>query len=133
MTETFKNVKVGDKVYSIGCGNGTVESVTGINYDYHFRVEFKMKRNDSKIIIPYTIDGKMDAFNEIADLYWGKPEIIAPGKPKKMVKVEENVWINCYKRRPKSIHLTEAEANSRRLYLHTDPIPGILTYEIEES
>ena len=73
--EMFSDAKVGDKVYCLKHGWGTI---TGLSPDDLCPIEFKSDRG-----IPdyYTDTGRRLPIDAEPTLYWGKPEIIAPPKP----------------------------------------------------
>jgi len=70
MKRTFKNVKPGQKVWSLKLGKGTVSEL-GVNT---FCVEFS--RSSRFTHIHYTYNGKTHVTDKTPDLYWDKPVII---------------------------------------------------------
>lgn len=81
----FSKARVGDKVYSLLNGLGTVVSVNG-GVKYPIQVEFV------SVTHAYTFDGLLTKDHVTPDLYWSKPEIIEPPAPKRMKTVETERW-----------------------------------------
>lgn len=79
MTTTFEEVKIGDRVYSLRFGWGTIKN---ISIDI-FYIVFDNGKADYYKYNGYLID---QSITEFQDLYWDIPEIIAPEKPKQLVK-----------------------------------------------
>lgn len=79
--------KVGDRVYSLQYGWGTIKATGCCVYAA------------CPIEVRFDADGKKSIYDIIPDLYYGPPEIIGPEKPKRMVKEEVRLWLNIY---PKS-------------------------------
>ena len=79
----FKNAKIGDRLYSLRFG--WVE-VLSVNYGYPYVTNHILCSDTHKETICWRADGRLYEQDVTQDLYWGKPEIIAPEKPKRKVK-----------------------------------------------
>ena len=77
----FSEVKVGDQLYSLRHGYVPVEVILTTNHPYNLIMKVHGCVSEA-----YTMDGKRNTDDDFPDLYWDKPEIIAPEKPKKKVK-----------------------------------------------
>ena len=78
---TFENAKVGDKVYDIRYGEGEIIS---IKESSEHPVGVGFPNIPYKIIYKFNGLEYRDHKNRI--LFWDKPQIIAPPRPKRMVK-----------------------------------------------
>ena len=79
----FKDVKVGDRLYDIVNGYCKVSWISSDRNQ--FKVSFE-KRSLGNLECYYCIDGTYGRLNQDnATIYWDKPEIIAPKKPKRKV------------------------------------------------
>jgi hypothetical protein len=76
----FKDVKVGDKVWSVVNGWGKVYYIYDHNnFNTYIKVEFR------DCYTCYDVNGKAE-FNEMPSLFWDEVKIEAPPKPKKKIK-----------------------------------------------
>lgn len=81
MSPTFEDVKVGDRVYSLRFGWGSVSSFCYTGSDT-FYVNF-----DNVSVGNYLRTGFIYGLLDLnRDLYWDIPQVIVPEKPKKKVK-----------------------------------------------
>lgn len=116
----FSFAKVGDPVYSLKYGWGIVtQNLSETSCTYPIKVSF------SKNNLWYAIKGKLNINYITPDLYWDKPEIIAPSPPKRKIEKKLDVWVN---------HINDV---LKPLIWFIEPchkgsIKGTLTYEIEE-
>lgn len=83
---TFEKAQVGDKVYSLRYGEGKIIGTPGIIIEVKF----------GNRILEYYCCGKLRNDDNTADLYWGKPEIIAPEAPKRLVDKTITRYCNVY-------------------------------------
>ena len=81
----FKDAKVGDRVWSVEEGFGTVEAITG--GDYPLIVQFKFQR------IGFTIDGKRWRLSQNPTLFWDKIKFEVPKKPLPNLEVDTPVLV----------------------------------------
>lgn len=127
---TFADAKEGDKVYSLLHGEGIV-GFRGTSVEYPLRVHFECY-NDT-----FTLDGKANTIHAHPTLYWTKPEIIVPPRPKRKVEKTMDVWVNHYSDAfQPTIHPAE-QAALRAIGIagfnsNVQTVPGIVTYTIEE-
>jgi len=124
METTFENARVGDRVWSVEYGWGTVESVSkGV---YPVVVSF-----DCGIDVTYTFSG-MPRSSGLQTLFWDEVKIEAPPRPKrKSVKTVE-VWMNLYPRGKATTHLEQYEADRRALSDRIACVKLTGEYEVEE-
>jgi hypothetical protein len=105
---TFVDAKVGDKVYSLRYGEGIIEGFYPYDTVRPFRVMFTKGG-----CVAYGIDGRLSKLDITPDLYWAKPEIIAPPMPKRKVKKSIelflNIYIDCASNKPCSFSYTTKE------------------------
>lgn len=125
-TNDFSKAKVGDKVYYIFIGSGTILSTTH-DSEYPILVEFYGGRNT------FTADGKMFHNHIYQSLFWSKPEIIAPEKPKTLVtkEIPVKLWFN--NDRIVNLILPEGRFLEETSVAQINKeCKGTLTYQIEE-
>lgn len=85
----FKDAKVGDKVYSLIGGFGEITERTIYLGISRLHIEFPYRKDE------YDLDGCLGgAYDQV--LFWDKPEIIAPPKPKRKEKRTIEGWVNVY-------------------------------------
>jgi len=77
MSQDFSTAKVGDKVWTIADGDSAINSL-----DPKDKLCIKVGE------YWYTKDGKIGELDKMQSLFWSNPNIIAPEKPKKVVKHE---------------------------------------------
>lgn len=87
----FKNAIVGDRVWSIRKGWGTVIKVD-TDSDYPIKVRLDV----SERIEGYTYDGRFTSVDLGPELFWDEVHIVAPSKPKVKRSYEEVKWCNIY-------------------------------------
>lgn len=87
MTTTFENAQVGDKVYSLRYGEGKIFSSIDIDAYLPLRIKFELYTG----IFSYHLDGRCTEKDITRDLYWSKPEIIAPEQPKRGTKTIKTI------------------------------------------
>lgn len=87
----FKNAVVGDRVWSIRKGWGTVIKVD-TDSDYPIKVRLDV----SERIEGYTYDGRFTSVDLGPELFWDEVHIVAPSKPKVKRSYEEVKWCNIY-------------------------------------
>lgn len=134
----FAKAKVDDKVFSLQYGEGVISSIESPHIDRaHDRIRVAFK---NYCACAYDLYGYRYRVKDITqDLYWSKPEIIAPEKPKKMTEVKRDVWLNVHSKDIiHVIHLTEDSANGSAKAMRSGgtfpvTIHGTLTYEMEEE
>lgn len=85
----FKDAKVGDKLYSLLYGWVTVKKL--LDRCIVCTIDSAGNTRDWKY------DGRYMLVGDTQDLYWGKPEIIAPPKPRRKVTKIIERWVNVYK------------------------------------
>lgn len=94
MTTTFEKARVGDKVWHIEYGWGTIEKVDKYRHDYPLTVRFY---NGNYYFYKYlTSSGKINTASECQTLFWDEVKIEAPQMPRRMVEkgFEQVVWVN---------------------------------------
>lgn len=125
-TNDFSSVKVGDKLWSIQLGEC---EVMGANYNH-----VVVKRVSSTVDLCYELDGKHLKGDAHQSLFWFKPEIIAPPRPKRKVTKTLERWVNVYPGDLSGIRLHRSESdalcNALDGAIATVRVTG--TYEVEE-
>ena len=133
MNETdFRNAQVGDRVWDVVLGHGSIEKIKGDSSSYPIVVLFD---NDTREI--YTVDGKVTMeYNRT--LFWSEVQITPPPRPKRKKKVEIVRYANIYKN-PRGmdsyqacIYQTEEDAE---MYKASDRIVIVkvpIAFEVEE-
>ena len=86
----FKDAKVGDRVYCLKNGWGSIIS-SGAGRIHPLYVEFDGGDCDN-----YTLNGEQNIEDRRPTLYWGEPQIIAPPKPKRLVKKTVTRYLNIF-------------------------------------
>ena len=86
MIDIFKDVKVGDELYSIEDGWGTVVGVSA-DGSYPLAIQFRDK------VISFTRGGKRWACSKNPTLFWDKIEFEIPKKPLPNLKVDTRVLV----------------------------------------
>jgi hypothetical protein len=86
----FSSVKVGDKLWSVQLGECDVVVVKAGTWNSI------VCRNGEGNSEPYHQDGRYWSEDAAPSLYWSRPEITAPPKPKRMVRKEVEAWVNVY-------------------------------------
>ena len=76
----FKDVKLGDNLYSIEEGWGTVEAIT--DGDYPLIAQFKYRR------ISFTLEGKRFMSSRYPTLFWDEIKFEVPKKPSPNLEVD---------------------------------------------
>lgn len=84
----FSGVKVGDKLWSVQLGECEVVRVDSNVWPCVCQGAGGMEC--------YTSDGKVVATDAFPSLFWSRPEIIAPPKPKRRVVKTVEAWANVY-------------------------------------
>lgn len=87
-TNDFSGVNVGDKLWSMQLGECEVVRVDNDTWPYVCQGVGGMEC--------YTSDGKVMATDAFPSLFWSRPEIIAPPKPKRKVVKTVDAWANVY-------------------------------------
>jgi hypothetical protein len=90
MTTTFEEAKVGDRVWDVLWGWGTIEGIK-MHEDYPIRVKFDGGRYDY-----FTVGGFIETENNNRSLFWDEVKLEAPERPKRKVKKTYECW--CLKR-----------------------------------
>lgn len=79
MSNDFSNARVGDKVYSVAHGEGVI-TVIELEEDFPIRAKFTGGTST------FSFSGRLNVGCP-PSLFWGKPEIIAPPKPPRTIKI----------------------------------------------
>ena len=90
----FSEAKVGDRVWSIAKGWGTIEAVEQDTKYYPYPLEVLFDKEGIGRI-DFMVDGREDEEDERPSLFWDEVYIEAPPAPKQKAKKEG--WINLYK------------------------------------
>lgn len=121
--------KVGDRVYSIRWGWGTV-SCKYSNGPRPIGVVFDECEGDS---LWFTKEGGYNGYTT-PDLYYGPPEIIGPPKPKRMMQKTVKRWAIVYPLgRYSGLYPTKEEAESNASPGRIACVELTGTYEVEEE
>lgn len=116
MKQMFKNAKVGDRVWSIMYGRGTIERIENPE-ETHYPINVRF--DDEEVgTVSYTYEGLMYNYGKRPDLYWG--ELSIGPAPVKKVPVEFVEYCNVY-RGNSFLHLTPISIStfSRGSMLHS--------------
>ena len=118
-------VKVGDILFSLRYGEvEIVKVVEGDRYHVFFYNNGYLKSR--------SLDGRDYADNAYPDLFWSKPEIIAPPKPKRMVTKTIEGWANVYNDNSKVFHSNKASADRNAQGYRIACVKLTGSYEVEE-
>jgi hypothetical protein len=92
MKNTFKNAKIGDRVWSMAKGWG---EVVAIGYDMPCPIVVEFPDYGRR---PYSLDGRYNKNDINPELFWGeiKLEVPKPPLPKLEVDTKVIVWDGCY-------------------------------------
>lgn len=127
MADDFSKAKVGDKVFSLLYGWGTI---TYTNFDCTYPITAGRSA--------YTLDGKfLDLPDSKQVLFWGEPSIVAPPMPPRKVKkyirgrytTDGKLYISGSGMWPA---LFDSEESARDIVCEDQPIAFIVEVEIEE-
>lgn len=86
----FKDAKVGDRVWSVGNGWGTVRRITR---DEKFPIKVAFDNGDTGSFI---LDGKEFVDNSYPTLFWDEVKITPPPRPKRKEKRVIEGYLNIY-------------------------------------
>ena len=125
MNTTFENAKVGDRVWSVEYGWGTIEAIG--KGAYPVVVSF-----DCGISIAHTFSGN-DGSVKLQTLFWDEIKIEAPPRPKRKVVKKQKLWavINCHGVIV-SVFTKQENALTYAQSWRLDCIEIPVTYEVEE-
>lgn len=122
--------KVGDRVYSLQWGWGTVRHIFTDGL-FPIGVFFDEGADDGEC---FTKDGKRFPTVQSPDLFYGPPEIIGPPKPKRTVKRTLKRWVNVYANNSGNHSFPTKEAADRYSALGRIACVELTgTYEVEED
>lgn len=86
----FRDAKVGNEVYDICWGKGEIIQIAVLPDDL---IEIQVMSKSDRTVRWYDEDGMIkEVFAENPTLFWSKPDITPPPRPKRKVKKEG--WIN---------------------------------------
>lgn len=128
-----EGLKVGDTLYTLFYGYAKVVEInTSPNRVYQIKLKSGCCTN-----IWITKDGKMTNNHVEQSVFWSKPDIVAPPRPKRLTTKTLECFANIYKpddkTRPCVIYLDRgyalANCDSKALYT---AVRATVTYEIEE-
>lgn len=88
-TSDFSGVKVGDKLWSVQLGECEVSETSRAGI---YRIFCKSKLSEAS----YTASGLYSEEAAVQSLFWSRPEIIAPPKPRRKVTKTMEAWANVY-------------------------------------
>jgi hypothetical protein len=124
METTFENARVGDRVWSVEYGWGTVESVSkGV---YPVVVSF-----DCGIDVTYTFSG-MPRSSGLQTLFWDEVKIEAPPRPRRKVKRTIEGWANVYSNELLTFHDSKEDADNEVSYNRIACVKLTGEYTVEE-
>lgn len=128
----FSKAKVGDKVYSLLYGYGTIDYIdTSYTALYPLKIIFNTQPNK----FGFNYEGKCFPDQVIKDLYWDKPTIIEPEAPKRMIKKSITAYVNITKSGAIYTHscLKNAQLNANNIVRYDAiAVPLLVEYEVEE-
>jgi hypothetical protein len=124
METTFENARAGDRVWSVGYGWGTVESVSkGV---YPVVVSF-----DCGIDVTYTFSG-MPRSSGLQTLFWDEVKIEAPPRPRRKVMKTIDGWANVYPNERPMLHDSKEEADKAATFNRIACVKLTGEYTVEE-
>lgn len=124
----FTKDDVGLSVYSLKFGEGIIVSIDIINV-YPIHVEFA----SCDYFYNYSLNGKLHENDQTQDLYFSKPEITAPPRPKKKVKKVIERYFNVYPNEIQSFsYFTNHEADLSAANHRIACVKLTGEYEVEE-
>lgn len=130
---TFENAKVGDRVWNICKGWATV---TRIDFITSFKQMLCSAQFDkvNTLTEHFFVDGKEFTSDLNPSWFWDEVKIVAPERPKRLVKKEVVGWANFYPDRNRGYHDTESKALLYRTSnaLGTGPVKMTGTLEVVE-
>ena len=94
MENDFSGVKVGDKVFHVMHGWGTVVE-TSFN-SFCVTLTDRPDRNYMINKIPFWLNGKVNLIDKNSSVFWDEIKIIPPPKPKRKVEKIIEGWMNIY-------------------------------------
>ena len=121
----FKYAKVGDRLYSLV--HGYVQVVEVKSYPQ----ELICRRGDG-LLDEWQFDGRHFPTDENPDLYWDRPKIISPEKPKRKVKKTIEGWLNVYPEHGYDLHSSKEQADKYAGVKRIGCYKFIGSYEAEE-
>jgi hypothetical protein len=92
METTFEKAQVGDKVWSVEYGWGKIVDINN-SLRYPITVEF----NDFASLKLFSFHG---SYEDHQTLFWDEIPIVAPPRPKRMVRKAVEFWLNIYPENP---------------------------------
>lgn len=120
----FSGVKVGDKLWSVQLGECEVLYIsTG---------EWPIVCQNERGTGAYTANGKKMEDDVNPSLFWSRPKIIAPPKPKRKVVKTVERWLNVHKDGRTFTFSSERDANQRSDFERIACVRLTGTYEVEE-
>lgn len=134
MTNFIKEgLQVGDTLYSLKYGRIEVTRIEESN-TYAIEGVILSARDTGSGEEEWTAEGKLlDLTDTVPDLYWAKPEIIAPARPTREVVKELDVFVNYDPGQP---YQTESFCSEARADYHRSEsdirVKGVLTFTITE-
>jgi len=105
----FSGVKVGDKLWSVQLGECEVTHAPQTDKDRIICCPMYCCHDS----LCYSQDGKLMDNHPVQSLFWARPEIIAPPKPKRKVVKTVELWQNVYPENVTYLHVTKKEADER--------------------
>jgi hypothetical protein len=103
-TMTFANVKVGDKLWSLRFGEVIITEIDGGH----------IYGTADTLNLSWNMDGRVTISQVTPDLYFGKPEIIAPPPPKRKVKKTRDIPVQITDIRHSADYGTEIRLIAKR-------------------
>ena len=106
----FRDVKVGDRVWDIRFGWGTVRHVSPLGL-FPLRVEMDLRDEGEAIFEEYTWEGYVIPQPLNPTLFWDEIVIKAPEKPVRLVERTFEGWVNLYEVGDPCFHSTKNGAD----------------------
>lgn len=124
-TNDFRTAQPGDKLWSLRYGEVVVVRISASN-------TILCSIGNTSNTLEWWICGRAFASDVTPDLYWSRPEIVAPEKPERVVMREFTMYINRYENGEVYGYPTKSEADMYGRHRKGDAHKVTVALEVEE-